>query len=135
MSVFYLYKSRQRKNPSPNQTICKKYETRDMFWTNTIDIWLQLYNIHLFYWYSKLLVRRWIYLCRFLKWKNMSLECFQTILRYVISLFKLVKVPIGGYCKQDEQCHGSEKSGVANSRDVCVELYMFYLILNVMKVS
>lgn len=57
----------------------------------------------------------------------MSLECFQTILRYVISLFKLVKVPIGGYCKQDEQCHGSEKSGVCKlERCVCRAGYVLF---------
>lgn len=49
----------------------------------------------------------------------MILECCQTIIRYVIPLIKLVKVPIGGYCKQNEQCHGSENSGVCKL-GICV---------------
>lgn len=44
---------------------------------------------------------------------------------YVIPLIKLVKVPIGGYCTQDEQCHGSEKSGVCKlERCVCKTGYI-----------
>lgn len=43
----------------------------------------------------------------------MILGCCQTIVRYVIPLIKSVKVPVGGYCKQNEQCEGSEN----NSRE------------------
>lgn len=54
-----------------------------------------------------------------LRFANKKLDCF------VIPLIKLVKVPIGGYCKQDEQCHGSENLGVCEQhRCVCKTGYI-----------
>lgn len=54
-------------------------------------------------------------------------KCCQTIVRYLISLIKLVKVPVGGYCKQDEQCHGSENSGVCKlGKCVCKAGYVLF---------
>lgn len=47
--------------------------------------------------------------------------------RYVIPLIKLVKVPIGGYCKQNEQCHGSENSAVCKlGKCVCRVGYVLF---------
>lgn len=44
-----------------------------------------------------------------------------------ITLIKLVKVPVGGYCKQDEQCHGSENSAVCKLGEcVCRAGYVLF---------
>lgn len=56
----------------------------------------------------------------------MILACCQTIVRYVIPLIKLVKVPVGGYCKQDDQCHGSENSVCKHERCVCRDGYLLF---------
>lgn len=57
----------------------------------------------------------------------MILEFCQTIVGYAISLNKLVQVPIGGYCKQNKQCHGSENSGVCKlGKCVCRVGYVLF---------
>lgn len=39
----------------------------------------------------------------------------------------LVKVPVGGYCKVDEECHGTENSGVCKlEKCVCRTGYVLY---------
>lgn len=52
----------------------------------------------------------------------------KTIIKIVILMIQLVKVPLGGYCTQDEQCQRSEHLGVCRQgRCVC---RTGYILLN-----
>lgn len=49
------------------------------------------------------------------------------LVKIIIPLIILVKVPVGGICKVDEQCQGSEHSGVCQlGKCVCRDGYVLY---------
>lgn len=75
-----------------------------------------------------------MYQCTFLNSKRensfvlMLHDCyFKKLMKIIISLIILVKVPVGGYCKVDEQCHGNNHSGVCQlGKCVCKDGYVLY---------
>lgn len=44
-------------------------------------------------------------------------------------IYFIVKVPVGGYCTKNEQCHGSKNSGICDhGRCVCKDGYVLFNI-------
>lgn len=72
-----------------------------------------------------------MYILKFKKGKfvrtNAPWLLLKKLIKIIISLIILVKVPVGGYCKVDEQCHGSNHSGVCQlGKCVCKDGYVLY---------
>lgn len=58
---------------------------------------------------------------------HLDVLLFKKLIKIIIPFIILVKVPVGGYCKVDEQCQGSENSGVCQlGKCVCRDGYVLY---------